>query len=139
MNQGIAFSRTLRALEAGDFRTSKLGLLAAALLLAGWIWWMFSASIPRYETTTRVQIESGQVIAYFSPGALARLREGQPAILRFDGDMFPARVRTIGSGYAGLVLNSSQPPPTNWNAATAEIEVSTRSPASLVFQLIHNP
>jgi hypothetical protein len=139
MNQGIAFSRTLRALEAGDFRASKSGLLAAALLLAAWTWWMFSASIPRYETTTRVQIESGQAIAYFSPGVLARLHEGQPAILHFDGTMFPARVQSVGSEYASIALNSGQPPPGPWKEATAEIEVSSRSPASLVFQLIHNP
>ena len=43
MNQGVAFARTLRALDADDFRTSRFMLLAAAILLAGWIWWMVSA------------------------------------------------------------------------------------------------
>ncbi len=46
MNQGIAFARTLRALDADDFRASKLGLLAAALLLCAWVWWMFAAQRP---------------------------------------------------------------------------------------------
>ena len=51
MNQGIAFSRTLRALDADDFRASKLGLLIAAALLVAWTWWMLAARVPQYEST----------------------------------------------------------------------------------------
>lgn len=47
MNQGIAFARTIRALEADDFRRSKIGLLIALILLAAWIWWMFAARVPQ--------------------------------------------------------------------------------------------
>ena len=65
MNQGIAFARTLRALDADGFRRSKLGLLIAAILLAAWTWWMLAARVPQYETATNVRIEDGRAIAYF--------------------------------------------------------------------------
>jgi len=45
VNQGIAFARTLRALEADDFRSSKLWLLVAAILVAAWVWWIVSAGV----------------------------------------------------------------------------------------------
>jgi hypothetical protein len=45
----IAFARTIRALDADDFRGSTLGLLFAAVLLAGWTWWFFTPSIPQFS------------------------------------------------------------------------------------------
>ena len=74
MNQGIPFARTIRALDAGDFRTSKLGLLLAAAVLAAWIWWALAARIPQYELSANVRLDStGQsAVADFPASARAR-------------------------------------------------------------------
>jgi hypothetical protein len=136
MNQGIAFARTLRALDTDDFRASKLGLLVAAALLIPWAWWMFGAHLPQYESTTTVRIESGRAIAFFPPDALSRIHADQPAILQFDGKGFPARVRTIGPGGVELVFTSHQPPVTALTSAIAEVEVSRISPAALALRIL---
>jgi hypothetical protein len=129
MNQGIAFARTLRALDADDFRGSKLGLLVAAILLIAWTWWMLTARVPQYESTTNVRIESGSAIAYFPPDVLTRIQPGQPAIVRIDGATLSARVRMIAPDHAELDLapNPQSPIPAS-SSASAEIEVSRVSP-----------
>ncbi len=105
MNQGIAFARTLRALDADDFRASKFGLLAAAALLAAWTWWMLAARLlPGHESTTNVRIEPGRAIAYFPSDAVTRMRAGQTAILRFSSEAFPAQVQTLAPDHVELVF-----------------------------------
>jgi hypothetical protein len=137
MNQGIAFARTLRALNADDFRTSKLGLLAAVALLGVWTWWMFAARVPQYESTTNVRIESSHAMAFFPPQALIRMHADQPAIVRFDSEAFPARVQTVAADHAELVLtpNPQSPIPTS-SSATAEVEVSRLSPAAIALRTL---
>ncbi len=137
MNQGIAFARTLRALNADDFRASKLGLLAAVALVAAWTWWMFAARVPQYESTTNVHIESSHAIAYFSAEALRRMHADQTAIVRFDSEAFPARVQTVAADHAELVLATShQTPVTTSTSATAEVEVSRLSPAAIALRTL---
>ncbi len=136
MNQGIAFARTMRALDADDFRASKFGLLAAAIVLAGWSWWMFAARVPQYESTTNVRIEASHAIAYFSPDALSRIQVDQPAVLRSDGSAFPAQVQTIASDHAELIFTNHQPPATTSSAATVEIQVSRLSPAAIALRTL---
>jgi len=137
MNQGIAFSRTLRALDADDFRASKLGLLAAGVLLAAWVWWMFAARVPQYETTTNVRIESGHALAYFPADAIGRISIGQPAIVHVDGGAFSSRVESIFPDHAGLVLapNPQSPIPAS-SSASAEIEIARTSPASIALRTL---
>jgi hypothetical protein len=137
MNQGIAFARTLRALEADDFRTSKFGLLAAAILLGGWIWWMLGASVPQYESTTDVRIEAGRAIAYFPPSALVNVHPGESATVHFDVGTFPAQVQTVAADHVELVLvpNPQSPIPAS-PSATAEVEVSRLSPAAIALQTL---
>jgi len=132
MNQGIAFSRTLRALDADDFRGSKLGLFMAAVLLAAWAWWMFAARVPQYESTTNVRIESGRVVAYFSPEAMGRISVGQPAIVHFNNNALATRVEAMASGRALLALppNGQQP------IAAADIETARLSPATVALQTL---
>jgi hypothetical protein len=136
MNQGIAFARTLRALDADDFRASKLGLLAAAILLAAWVWWMLAARLPQYESSNNVRIESGRAVAYFPPNTMGRISAGQPALIHIDGATFSARVQSIASDYAGLDLAPNpQPPIPASSSATAEIEVNRASPAAIAFRV----
>lgn len=137
MNQGIAFSRTLRALDADDFRASKLGLLAAALVLCAWTWWMFAASVPQYESTSNVQIESGRVIAYFSPRQVLSLHAGQPALVHIEGATFPTRLQSIAADHAELLLtpNPQSPIPAS-TSASVEVEVSRVSPAAIALRTL---
>ena len=136
MNQGIAFARTLRALDADDFRASKLGLLVAAALLAVWAWWMLGAHIPQYESTQNVRIEPGRVIAYFPPDAAGRIHANQPALVHFNGTTFPAQVQTVAADHAELVLANPQAPIPISAPATAEVEVSRPSPASIALRAL---
>jgi hypothetical protein len=135
MNQGIAFARTLRALDADDFRASKLSLLTAAILLAAWTWWMFAARVPQYESTTNVQIESGHALAYFPPDVLSHIRADQPAIIRSNDRAFPARVLSIAADHAelGLAPNPQSPIPASSSIA-ADIETTRVSPAAIALR-----
>ncbi len=136
MNQGIAFSRTLRALEAADFRGSKIGFVAAVLLLAAWTWWMFAGRVPQYETTSIVRIESGRALAYFPPAAIARLHPGQRAIIHFGSEMFPAQVQSVASDHVELLASSQKRLATASIPGTADIEVARLSPAAIALRAI---
>jgi hypothetical protein len=137
VNQGIAFARTLRALDADGFGASKLGLLLAALLLIAWIWWAVAVRVPQYETTANVRIESGHAMAYFPADAIGRILVGQPATLHLDAGTFPARVQTVGSDHAELVLapNPQSPIPAS-SSASAEIETTRVSPAAIALRTL---
>jgi hypothetical protein len=137
MNQGIAFARTLRALNADDFRASKLRLVAAVALLCAWTWWMFASRVPQYESTTNVRIESGGAIAYFPPGVLAQIHADQPALVHVGGSTFPSRVQSIESDHITVTLPAnSQLPPAASSSASAEVEVSRVSPAAIALQTL---
>jgi hypothetical protein len=133
VNQGIAFSRTLRALDADDFRASKLGLVVAFALLAAWTWWMLAARVPQYESTSHVRIESGIVVAYF-PSTI-RIHPGQSAVVTLDGKPSLARVQSVAPDHAelDLVPNPQSPIPAS-SSSSADIEVSQVSPASVALQ-----
>jgi len=134
MNQGIAFARTLRALDADDFRASKLGLALAVILLGAWTWWMLAARIPQYETATSVRIEQGRALAFFP--STSQIRTGQPARVTLDGETFPARVQVVAADHAELLFTNNQQPTTISNSANAEIETSRLSPASLALRTL---
>jgi hypothetical protein len=137
MNQGIAFARTLRALHADDFRASKFGLLAAAVLLIAWTWWMFAARVPQYESATNVRIDSGRIIAYFPPDAMRRISVGQPALFHVGDSTFSYRVQSISSEHIDLALPANgQLPTAASSSSSAEIEVSRLSPAALAFRTL---
>jgi hypothetical protein len=137
MNQGIAFARTLRALDADDFRASKLGLLAAVVVLCAWTWWMFAARVPQYESTTNVRLEPGRALAYFPPDAFARIHPDQSALVHFNDETVPARVQTVTADHVELVLAPNPQPPTPpSSSASAEIEVSRVSPAAIALRTL---
>ena len=134
MNQGIAFARTLRALDADGFRRSKFGLLIAAILLVAWTWWMVAARVPQYETSTNVRIENGLAIAYFP--STSELYRGQQAFVVLGDNRFSARVERVASDHAELAFTSNQPPATSSISATAEVEVSQLSPAAIALRTL---
>jgi hypothetical protein len=134
MNQGIAFGRTIRALDADDFGRSKFTLAFAAILLAAWTWWMLAARVPQYESTTNVRLESGRVIAYFP--STDQIRSGQTAFVTFGSDRIPARVQTVAADHAELAFTNNQQPTATSNSATAEVEVTRVSPAAIALQTL---
>jgi hypothetical protein len=134
MNQGIAFARTLRALDADDFRRSKLGFVIAAILLGVWTWWMLAARVPQYETTTNVRIEAGRAIAYFR--STRQMHPGQTASVTLGNDTIPAQVESTTADHAELVFTNNQQPTTTSIPATAEIEVSRISPAAIALRTL---
>jgi hypothetical protein len=134
MNQGIAFARTLRALDADDFRASKLGLALAVILLGAWAWWMLAARIPQYETTTNVRIEQGRAIAFFS--STNQIRAGQTASVTVDGNAIPARVEEVTADHVELVFTNPQPQSPNPARPTADIETTRVSPAAITLRTL---
>jgi ABC-type xylose transport system permease subunit len=134
MNQGIAFARTIRALNADDFRGSKFSLLIAAILLAAWAWWMLAARIPQYQTTSNVRLESGGAIAYFP--STNQIHPGQMALVTIASGSIPARVQTVAADHAELVFTNNQPPATASTSAVAEIETTRVSPAAIALQTL---
>jgi len=135
MNQGIAFARTTRALQADDFRGSKLSLAIAVILLAAWTWWMLAARVPQYESTTNVRLESGRAIAYFS--STDQIRPGQTAFVAIGDETVAARVQNVTGDQAELVFTNNQQPRTNnQQPPTARVEVSRISPAAIAFRTL---
>jgi len=134
MNQGIAFARTLRALDADDFRGSKLGFVIAAILLGTWTWWMLAARVPQYESTTNVRIESGRAIAYFP--STSQIHLGQSALVTLGSDAIPARVQEIADDHVELVFSNPQSPIPTSTRAAARVEISSLSPAAIALRTI---
>jgi hypothetical protein len=135
MNQGIAFARTIRALDADDFGRSKFTLVFAMILLGAWFWWMFAARVPLYQTTTNVRLESGRAIAYFP--STDQIRTEQIATVTLGSDAIPARVQSVTSDHAELVFTDNQQPRTNnQQPTTARVEISRISPAAIALQTL---
>jgi hypothetical protein len=131
VNQGIAFVRTLRALQADDFRASKLGLFAAVALLAAWTWWLFAARVPQYESTNNVRIESGRAIAYFP--STSDMAIGQPALIHLSRATITARVQSIAPDHVDLALLANSQPLT---ATSVDIETARVAPAALALKTL---
>ena len=139
MTGQIAFARTLRSLDANDFRASKMGLFFAIILLAAWTWWLFAASIPQYEVSshTRLDLDHNSAVADFP--TTTRIHPGQPAqITTNDGQIIQAQVQKVINDsttthvYLTLSTTSPAPSPQPPAPARATIEVGRTSPATLV-------
>jgi hypothetical protein len=146
MNGPIAFSRTLRAFDADDFRISNLLLLLVFVLLAAWTWWFFRSTVPQFETTHEVRIQPNLFVASFPARALEHLRPGQSAVLDVDGIAIPAKVSAIASDAAGgeirvllMPATERQPPASGSHRVEASVEVERVTPAALVMRAIGRP
>ncbi|MBU0492019.1 MAG: hypothetical protein KKA73_28135 [Chloroflexi bacterium] len=156
----IPFSRSIRSLQADDFRLSLAGLVIAGLLFTAWAAWFFFAQITLYETGQIVRVTNeGLIVADFAPEALKRVRQGQSALLRFDvaaqdeeAGPIPAIVMTVTSqapdkkGQVALYPLPeavSRVPFQDNPTGRVEIEVEYLSPAALILrasgQLLDTP
>jgi hypothetical protein len=142
MNGPIAFARTLRALDADDFRISNIALFLAIALLAGWTAWVFGARVPQYETARDARLEAPHlVVASLPESARSRIRLSQPALVDFGGAPVGAEVAAIHTGLPGEMLEvelrlragSERPPESR---LTVQIEVERVSPAAFLLRAI---
>jgi hypothetical protein len=142
MTGQIAFARTLRALDADNFRAPKMGLFFAIVLLAAWTWWLFTARIPQYEVTTKLELSGNSAEAIFP--RTTTIHPGQPAqITLTDGQILEARVEKVTNEPTGvrihfnlsstLLTPSPQPPA----PARATVEVDPAAPATIVLHVLH--
>jgi hypothetical protein len=138
MTGQIAFARTIRALDADDFRGSKLGLFFAIVLIALWTWWFFAASIPQYETSTRLQLNGTSAEADFQP--TVQILSGQPAQISVNGETIQATVENVinepTKTHVELNLLTTAPATGSQPPATARVEIDRATPASLVLRAI---
>jgi len=136
------FARTLRALDSDDFRVSNMVVVLVLVLLAAWIWWLFSGSVAQYESSSRVRVEPNRFIASFPARVLDQVRPGQPATLILDGASIPARVAALGidasSGQVQAILlpATESPVAASTKSAQASVEVERVTPVTLVLRAI---
>ena len=147
MSGSSAFARTMRALDADDFRGSKVGLLLLAVVLIGWAWWMLRADVPRYETSENallnVNMDSGaaHAIADFPARAARRIQTGQLAVLQPDGSQqsVPAVVSSVTAEgpfvRVTFKLDGNDPWATA-TRATASITVEHVSPVTIALRAL---
>lgn len=143
----IAFPRSIRALGNDRFRPSLVTLVITMLFLFVWFGWFFFAQIPTYEDTTNFKPgRNGSVTATFPAPALARLKEGQKAILdlnspgqanvSYQGQVL--RQRTAAQNTAStLELFFAELPQVPATAqGTVRVEIDTTTPAALLLQAV---
>ncbi len=145
----IAFSRSMRSLNADSFRPSFISLAMAIILLVAWLAWFFLGRVGFYETSQNIEAtQEGTVVAYFPLDAQERIFPGQVAYLRFDGaggetDVIPVTVFDIIAQPDQLRVQVELIPladptmpivvPTE-ATSQVEIEIDRVSPATLVLQ-----
>lgn len=96
----IAFSHSLRSLQADRNRFSLVALSLAGLLFLGWLIWFFFASVTLYETGQIVQTSGdGVVVASFLSATQPRLKSGQAVLLQLTdaspSEAIPATIADI--------------------------------------------
>ena len=144
----IAFSRSLRSLQADRWRGTVVALLVAIVLLAAWLGWFFFASIAFGERGRVLTIDdNGFLIAEFPNTSLTKLKRGQAASILPDNssatpsspipaiitdvaadDLAPGQIRLAFSSRQGQLHNPSQ--------AQVEVILDRLSPAQLVLRHI---
>jgi hypothetical protein len=138
----ISFPRSLRALGSDRFRPSLVTLCITSLLLLVWFAWFWFASIPQYETSADLRVgRNGSVNVTLPAAARARVQPGQKATLTlvppgqramYNGEVL--RVRET-DGTAELYFPELAQFPMR-SRATVQIEIETRTPASLVLDAV---
>lgn len=134
MNQGIAFARTIRALDADSFRASKLTLLLAVTILAAWIWWAFAARFPQYQTYRNVHVDlDAQTALAYLPDAHPRI--GEHAILRTTDSSLAADITGLTHTPEGLRITFHLPQSSSRSSGTYSIDLETERVSPAVIAL----
>lgn len=149
------FSRSVRSLQADDFRSSLVGLLIAMALLSLWLAWFFFARVTIYEFSLPLQVTASETLKVVFPHkAQGQLKPGQFAVLKLDGDVgsrvgrVPALVTNVTSQAAGegeqqvqtevFIFWGQAPRLTSYEGLTGrlEVEVEHISPATLTMRTV---
>ncbi|MBN1486787.1 MAG: hypothetical protein JW981_04045 [Anaerolineae bacterium] len=146
----IPFSRSMRSLQADSSRPTLFGMGLAAILMAAWLAWFFLGNITIYESSQSAKVTpDGYIIAQFSPESLAKIKQGQYALLRINGtpsedaytrlavvtDTYPAIPEKEGQVKLFILLDEVTPvPPPAGTTGQVDIEVEYISPALLVMR-----
>jgi hypothetical protein len=144
MTGQIAFARTIRALDADDFRGSKLGLFFAIVLLALWTWWFFTPSVPNFAGRAEGSLTwygPHQVgFGVFPTEASVPIDVGQNAQIRLGDRTVGARVESVGFLSHGVRLVMFEVPtmlyPPLPDRAAINLEAGRVSPATLVIRAL---
>jgi hypothetical protein len=146
----MAFSRSIRSLNAASSRRSTLGLVLVVAILGAWVAWFLLARVSVYEVTDTARLQVAQkVVADFPPSALGRIQPGQSARLHLDGFPWPqygsvsASVISVrnkardGRVRVEFVVHpdpTSRIPLQHGLPGTVEVEVDRLSPAELIIR-----
>lgn len=141
----LQFSRSLRSLRIDSFQASRIGLLLAILNVVALLVWFFFGKVTLYEVSSGVEFTSdGRVLAVFSEEGAKRIREGQSAIVRIEGQAdqpsvtLPALViDTSGKEKVEvLIISTDAPAETGFEnlKGQVDIEVEYVTPAEMVFR-----
>lgn len=75
----------MRSLDLDSYRTSRIAMILATILMLALILWFLLAQVTLYESSSTVSLtEDGRVIAVFSPESLRRIQPGQNGYLRLN-------------------------------------------------------
>lgn len=142
----LTFSRSMRSLQLDSFRAARIGLALAAINMLVLTAWFFLAKVTLYEASaTLAWGDEGMVAATFSKEALARLRQGQPAIIRLDPGpdqpslALPAtlyRLPETGEQVLFYITDNALPEDQRPEKLTGQVEVEVEyvTPAELVLR-----
>jgi hypothetical protein len=109
----------MRSLKVDSYRASLVGILLASTIMLALVVWFFSARITLFEVSNAVSMtEEGRLMARFPAESMARLHQGQSAVLRVNvgSDQsvvpLPAMVFTIepGSNDVEITLTTNEIP-----------------------------
>lgn len=109
----------MRSLKVDSYRGSLVGILLASIIMLALVVWFFSARITLFEVSNSVSMtEDGHLMVRFPAESMARLRQGQPAVLRVtvgaDQSVIPlpAMVFTIqqGSNDVEIIVTTNEIP-----------------------------
>lgn len=109
----------MRSLKVDSYRASLVGILLASIIMLALVVWFFSARITLFEVSNSVSVtQDGHLMVRFPAESMARLRQGQPAVLRVtvgaDQSVIPlpAMVFTIqqGSNDVEIIVTTNEIP-----------------------------
>jgi len=136
----------MRSLKTDSFRASRIGLILASFLMLALVFWFFLARVALYETSSDLSgSQDGRVLVNFDEEALARIQQGQTALLRLGGSASQRSLPVKAMVYSVdremnqvelLILEGDVPADFLSGKLTgqAEIEVERITPAELVLR-----
>lgn len=136
----------MRSLRLDSFRTTRVGLAFAVVIMLALIVWFFVAKVTLYEVSTSLEMNTdGKLMVTFPKEARSRLRPGMPAILRMTQGAdqptltLPAVVFDLpsdGEQVEILVISDALPLDGQQGKLTGQVDVEVEyiTPAELVLR-----